>query len=138
MSDLCNAMDCSPPGFSAHGILQARTLEWVAMPSSRGSSQPANSTHVSYLSCIGSRFFTTSTTWEARNGGEIIDFISSVSFCFIYFLQETSEAQVRSLGWEDPLEEGMATHSSIFACRIPWTEEPGRPQSIGSHRVRHD
>ena len=37
-----------------------------------------------------------------------------------------------------PLEEGMATHSSIFAWRIPWTEEPGRLQSVGSQRVRHD
>ena len=45
---------------------------------------------------------------------------------------------VRSLGQEDPLEEGMATHSSIFAWRIPWTEEPGGLQSIGSLRVRHD
>ena len=42
------------------------------------------------------------------------------------------------LGWEDPLEEEMATHSSILAWRIPWTEEPGRLQSIGSQRVRHD
>ena len=41
-------------------------------------------------------------------------------------------------GWEDPLEKGMATHSSILAWRIPWTEEPGRLQSIGSHRVGHD
>ena len=46
------------------------------------------------------------------------------------------ETQVRSLGREDPLEEGMATHSSILAWRIPWTEEPGGPQSVGSHRVR--
>ena len=45
---------------------------------------------------------------------------------------------VWSLGWEDPLEEGMATHSSILAWRIPRTEEPGRLQSIESHRVRHD
>ena len=51
---------------------------------------------------------------------------------------ETSEMQVRSLGWEDPLEEGMATHSSILAWRIPWTEEPGGLQSTGSHRVGHD
>jgi len=42
---------------------------------------------------------------------------------------------VRSLGWEDPLEEGMASHSSILAWRIPWTEEPGGLQSIRSHRV---
>ena len=45
---------------------------------------------------------------------------------------------VRSLSPEDPLEEGMATHSSILAGRIPWTEEPGRLQSRGSHRVGHD
>ena len=43
--------------------------------------------------------------------------------------------QVQSLGQEDPLEEGMATHSSILAGRIPWTEEPDRPQSIGLQRV---
>ena len=41
-------------------------------------------------------------------------------------------------GWEDPLEEGMAAHSSILAWRIPWTEEPGGLPSIGSHRVGHD
>ena len=46
--------------------------------------------------------------------------------------------QVRSLGPEDPMEEGMATHSSILAWRIPWTEEPGGLQSIGSQRVRHN
>ena len=46
--------------------------------------------------------------------------------------------QVQSLGWEDPLEKGMATHSSVLAWKIPWTEEPGRLQSMGSQRVRHD
>ena len=53
-------------------------------------------------------------------------------------LQETGKAQVQSLGQEDPLEEGMATHSSILAWSIPWTEEPGGLQSMGSQRVRHD
>ena len=53
-------------------------------------------------------------------------------------MQEMWETWVRSLGQEDPLEEGMATHSSILAWRIPRTEEPGRLQSIESHRVRHD
>ena len=48
------------------------------------------------------------------------------------------ETWVRSLGWEDLLEEEMATLSSILAWRIPWTEEPGRLQSMGSQRVRHD
>ena len=45
---------------------------------------------------------------------------------------------LRSLGWEGPLEKGMATHSSILAWRIPWTEELGRLQSTGSQRVGHD
>ena len=48
------------------------------------------------------------------------------------------ETQVQSLGQEDPLEKGMVTHSSILAWRIPWTEEPGGPQSMGSQRVRRD
>jgi len=48
------------------------------------------------------------------------------------------ETRVQSLGPEDPLEKEMATHSSILAWRIPWMEEPGRLQPIGSQRVRHD
>ena len=47
-------------------------------------------------------------------------------------LPAAQETQVQSLGWEDPWEKEMATHSSIIACRIPWTEEPGRIQSMGS------
>ena len=46
-------------------------------------------------------------------------------------MQESQEMQVRSLGREDPLEEGVATHSRILAWRIPWTEKPGRIQSMG-------
>ena len=53
-------------------------------------------------------------------------------------MQETQETQVRSLGLEDPLEEEMATHSSILAWKIPWTEEPGGLQSKGPQRVRRD
>ena len=52
---LCNSMDCSPPGSSVHGILQARVLEWIAIPFSRGSSQPRDQTQVSHI--LG-RFFT--------------------------------------------------------------------------------
>ena len=48
------------------------------------------------------------------------------------------ETWVQSLGWDDPLEEGMATHSSILAWKILWTEESGRLQSMGSQRVRHN
>ena len=48
------------------------------------------------------------------------------------------ETWVQSLGWEDPLEEGMATHSSILAWKIPWIEELGGLQAMGSQRVGHD
>ena len=53
-------------------------------------------------------------------------------------MQQLQEIQVQSEGQEDPLEEGMATHSSILAWRIPWTEEPDGLQSIGLQRVGHD
>ena len=53
-------------------------------------------------------------------------------------MQETQEAWVRSLGWEDPLEKEMGTHSSILAWKIPWTEGPGGLQPMRSQRVGHD
>ena len=53
-------------------------------------------------------------------------------------LQETQETWFQSLGQEDPLEEGMATHFSFLASRIPWTKESDRLQSIGSQRLRHN
>ena len=53
-------------------------------------------------------------------------------------LQETQEMQVRPMGWEDPLEKEMATHSSILAWKIPWTEEPGGLQLMGWQRVEQD
>ena len=53
-------------------------------------------------------------------------------------LPTMQETQVRSLGWEDPLEKEMAMHSGTLAWKIPWTEDPGRLQSMGSQRVRRD
>ena len=53
-------------------------------------------------------------------------------------LPAMQETHVQSLGWEDPLEEGVATHSSILAGMMPWTEEPGGLQSMGSQRVGHN
>ena len=53
-------------------------------------------------------------------------------------MQETQEMGVQLLGRGDPMEEGMATHSSILAWGIPWTEEPGELQSMGSQRIGHD
>ena len=53
-------------------------------------------------------------------------------------LPAMQELQVLSLGWEDPLEKGMATYSSILAWRVPWTEEPGGLQSVGLQKSQHD
>ena len=53
-------------------------------------------------------------------------------------MQEMQETRVQSLGWEDPLEEEMTTHSSILAWRIPWTEEPSGLESMGLQRVGHN
>ena len=53
-------------------------------------------------------------------------------------MQEMQEIQVQSLGWKDTLKEEMATHYSILAWEIPWTEEPGGLQSVGSQRIGHD
>ena len=70
--------------------------------------------------------------WMCRFGeGNFLDILVAQRLKCLPAIQET-------LGWEDPLEKEMATHSSILAWRIPWTEEPGRLQSTGSQRVRHD
>ena len=53
-------------------------------------------------------------------------------------MQEMQKTQIQFLEWEGPLEEEMATHSSILAWKVPWTEEPGGLQSIGLQRVEHD
>ena len=63
---LCNPTDCSPPGSSVRGVLQARILEWVATPSSRGSSQLRDPTRISMSPALAVAFFTASATWEAR------------------------------------------------------------------------
>ena len=56
----------------------------------------------------------------------------------VKYLSTMRETWVRALGWGDPLEKEMAIHSSTIAWKIPWTEEPGRLQSMGSQRVRYD
>ena len=195
-------MDCSPPGSSVHGILQARILESVAIPFFRRSSQSRDQP---WVSCISGRFFTIWVTREDQMEGleYSIWTIFSRSFfskgrgqrneamtgkrcefkgrecpmfaswgklscsdgklitqerrtmqmwnLWVLWVPGTSlvaqmvknlptieKTRVWSLGREDPLEKGMAIHSSILAWRIPWTEEPGRLQSMGLQRVAHD
>ena len=75
---------------------------------------------------------------ESRLPGEISLTSDSLVAQRLKHLPPMRETRVRSLAWEDPLEKEMATHSSILALRIPWTEEPGGLQSAGSQRVGHD
>ena len=64
--------------------------------------------------------------------------VTSLVAQMVEHLSTMWETWVRSLGWENPLEKGMAIHSRTIAWKIPWTEEPGRLQSMGLQRVRHD
>ena len=67
-----------------------------------------------------------------------MQYYASLVAQMVKHLPTVQKTRVQSLGWEDPLEKEMATHSSTLAWKIPWTEEPGRLQSMGSQRVRHD
>ena len=97
MSDSCDPMDCSLPGSSVHGILQARILEWVAISFSRGSSQPWNRTHVS---CIAGRFF---TDWARREA--LFELLPIEKFSTINIMENTSRVIISpsscilNLGW---------------------------------------
>ena len=141
---LCHLMDCCPPG--SVGILHTRILEWVAMASSMWSSQPRDGTQIFHIADI---FFTIWTTREAKLWMLVNNNISilihqlkqryytnerclSLVAQMVKNLPTMQETGVQSLSWEDPLEKGMATHSSIPALKIAWTEEPGRLQSMGS------
>ena len=103
-------MDFSLPGSSVHDIRQARILQWIAIHSSRGSSWPRDQIHVSCGSCLARHIL---CCWATREA-------------IIYYVPD--------IQWE----KEMATHSSILAWRIPWTEEPGGLLFMWSHRVGHD
>ena len=107
----------------------------------QGSSQPRDQTQVSH---IAGRCF---TIWATRE--ELTSLSTYLNFFILTIEGGTSSKEpacqsrrrkkrVWSLGWEDPLKEGMAAHSSFLAWRIPWTEEPGRLQPMGLQRVGHD
>ena len=148
---LCGPMDFSPPGSSVYGIFQTRILEWVAIFSSRGSSWPRDLTWVSYISCVGRQNFFFNHQWHLRSTKWAVrtykkDSVKLIQSCLplrrashvaqwwrIRLPMQTT--QVWRLGQEDPLEEETATHSSILAWEIPWTEEPSGLQSIGSQKI---
>ena len=113
---ICDAMDYSPPGSSVHGIFQTRILEWVAIPFSRGSSQPRDQT---WVSCIAGSFF---TVWAMREA-------SSISLSFL----ETFIIWLKSL--LPGLHCGIWTLSCSMQDLIPWSGIKPRPPALGTQSL---
>ena len=163
---LCNPIDGSPPGSPVPGILQARTLEWAAISFSnawkwkvkvkllsrvRLLATPWTAVYQAPLSMGFSRqkywsgvslpspcyLLKHCKNWKVLYSCYLLGFPGGASDKDSTCQCRKQERRVSSLGQEDPLEEGMATYSSILAWRIPWTEEPGGLQSIGLQRVGH-
>ena len=125
-------MDCSPPGSSVHGILQVETLEWVALPSFRGSSGPRDQTCVSSVSCIGRRVLYPSATWEAPVFLQI--YLKKLLVYYYFFsicntkegsvtfqLSESNSIQGQSSeSWKENLGTGFkpVQHSNICSSRL--------------------
>ena len=137
---LCDPMDCSPPGSSVHGILQARILEsfpiYLDFPGSSANKESACNLGDSGL-----------IPGSERSPGKWMGYPLQYSWASLVVqmvknLPAMLETWVWSQGWEDPLEEGMATHSSILAWRIPWSERVGldwatKPNTTHTHIHTH-
>ena len=78
---LCHLMDCSPSGSYVHGISQARTLKWIAISSSRGSSQPRDQTHIPYVFCIGRQVL---NHYHCLGSPYVLDYIKFLKYDFVY------------------------------------------------------
>ena len=113
---LCNPLDCSPPGFSAHGTLQARRQERVVISSCRGSSQPRDPTSASYVSCIGRRILYHCVTWEARREWEPLS--SPTVSCFFSGKPTYQQNKVKSFtisrAHMSEVEVADETHPSLY------------------------
>ena len=116
---LCDPVDCSTPGFPVPHLLPDLSLnlpKFMSIESVRPVISGRGETGIYLFPEIG------------------VSLVSQL----VKNLPAVQETWVQSLGWEDPLEKEMATHSSILAWKISWTEEPGELQSMGSQRVRHN
>ena len=132
-------VDGSPPGSPVPGIFQARVLGWVAVSFSsvdHGENAILLAPHHWTIYQLGA------FNWQIpiQTGFNIIDiyWISTSLAAQMVKKMPAMQTWVWSLGWEHPLDNGMATYSSILAWRIPWTEELGRLQSMGLQGVRHN
>ena len=119
----------SAPGEAPCWVSDSKTINRGTPSSSllRGSSDPVFLT----LELYQSDNRTSTNVW-------VVDFPGSAVVRTCLPMQEKQETQVLFLGWENPLEQDMANYPSILAWKIPWTEEPGGQQSMGSQRVSHD
>ena len=128
-------MEYSLPGSSVPGILQARILGWVSISFPSGSSWPRNRT---WVACIVGRFLPTEQHGKLCHSVIPLNFFcfwslkSSLVAQMVKHLPTMQETWVQSLGWEDPLEKEVATHSSTLGRKIPWVEERDRLQSMRS------
>ena len=124
----CNHQYYPYPEYFHHPKLKLCTYQTVT-PQSPLLPAPINCYPFSV--CINVTILDTSDKWNCI-------FVPSLVAQRLKHLPEMLETWVQSLSREDPLEKEMATHSSVLAWRIPWREKPGRLQSMGSQRVRHD
>ena len=135
-STLCDPTDCSTPGLPIPHRLPKLARAHVHCIGD--AIQPSHPLDTPFSFCL--QAFPASGTFpisrlfasDDQNTGASA-FRASLAAQMVNNLPAVPETRLRSLGWEDPLEKGMATHSSVLAWRIPWTEEPGRLQSMGSH-----
>jgi len=127
---VCNPMDCSPPGSSVHGILQAKILMWVAMPSSRGSSQPRDRTHISH---IADRFFTNwATLWECH-----MDFGTlrkkERENCFLSSVQPLSHVRLFVTPWTACSTPRLPVHYQLpepAQTHVHWVRDAIQPSHL--------
>ena len=120
---LCNPMSCSPPGSSIHGVLQARILEWIAIPFSRRSSQPRDWT---WVSCIGGRFF---TIWATRGGCYIV----GPCYLFTFYISQFSSVAQLCPTLCDPMDcstPGLPVHHQLpefTQAHVHWVADAIQP-----------
>ena len=135
MFDSLSPHGCGPPGSFAHGFFKKEYWNELPFSYSRGSSPTRDRTYIGRQVPLPLHYLLMSTVLFWR----LYTFKwASLVAQMVKNLPAVWETWIQCLGWEDPLEKETATHSSVLASEIPWTEEPGRLQLVESQRVRHD
>ena len=135
----CNPMDCSPPGSYAHGIFQARILEWVASSSCRGSSWPRDQTHVSHFSCIAGRFLTTEPSMkpsvhmnpikslpQSQPGGDTQLSAAEVRLNFVIISQQITKGYLERVLLRYRWKRPQYLHSKILISKFSYQQRGNR------------